>query len=516
MAHGQITEPTGYRARGRPPATSASQSDRRALAWCAALVGLLAMLVRIPGAIRDAFWQDEIASVHVLIQSTPWGVVHQVARTEGTPPLWYALGWLAGQVGVSPHEYRAVSVIAGGILAAGTVVIARRLLPLWAATIAGLLVAFGWQFVMHGRELRAYESFAMLVVIFTELLLRELSGPPPIGRRRWVLPLVVVAGSLTNYFFLLSLAAAAIWVWTEPTLRLRRQAELRRIGLGLIPFLVWSPIMIHQYLGSRFTWIGPFTAHGFLDTYWEMFAHSVPSIGGVLLPCLLFAAVVAGCALLARSAEPTGRLIALLALAPVFLTALVWLGGAKVYDPRNLIAAGPFAAIALARLPAAAPKRAGILLATVGAGVVAAGAIVAEATPPTPYNTISADLIKDGWRPNDPTLLFADFGNYFAYRGPLEWYLPRDPYLGLGEPRRGGRCGALFVIAPSRSSQDVVRRSGLLGAASTTDGILVGRLTAHSVPSSGAWRWAHILVGQQRPACVKLIPETQIIAALRR
>jgi hypothetical protein len=473
------------------------------------------MIVRIPGAIRDAFWQDEIASVHVLIQSTPWGVVHQVARTEGTPPLWYALGWLAGQVGVSPHEYRAVSVIAGGILAAGTVVIGRRLLPLWAATVAGLLIAFGWQFVMHGRELRAYELFAMLVVIFAEVLLRELSGTHPVGPRRWVLPVVVAAGSLTNYFFLLSLAAAAIWLWTDPTLRIRRRAVLRRMGLGLIPFLVWSPIMIHQYLGSRFTWIGPFTARGFLDTYWEMFAHSVPSDGGVLLPCLLFAAIAAGCVVLARSANPAGRLVALLALAPVLVTALVWLGGAKVYDPRNLIAAGPFAAIALVRLPAAVPKRGGILLAAIGASIVAAGAIVAEASPPTPYNTIGADLINDGWRPNDPILLFANFGNYFAYRGPLEWYLPRDPYLGLGEPRPGARCAALFVIAPSPSSQDLVRRSGLLSAATTTDDILVGRLRAHSVPSSGAWRSAHILVGQRRPACVKLIPETGIIAALR-
>lgn len=500
---------------GGRAATPAVASERRIAARWGAVVGLLAVIVRIPGATRDAFWQDEISSIHVLIQSTPWGMLHEVARTEGTPPLWYALGWVVDQLGVSPHAYRAVSVLAGGVLAVVTVVIARRVLAQWAATLAGLLVAFGWQFVMHGRELRAYELFAMTTVLFAEVLLREIDAP---ARGRWqrlALPAVVMTGSLTSYFFVLSLMAAGIWLWSEQGMRAQRTELLRRMSIGLVPFVLWSPIMVHQYLGSRFSWIGPFTARGFLDTYWELFARRAPSAGGVLLPTLLLAAVSIGAVLLARSTA-TGRLIGLLALVPVLVTALIWLGGAKVYDPRNLLAAGPFAAIALARLPVAIPRPAGALTAGVVAVLVAAGAIVAEATPPTPYDAIASDLLREGWRPSDPILLFSGLSDFFAYRGPLEWYLPHDPYLTLGEPTARSRCAALFVIVPTQAERASVMRSGLLARGSTAvDGVLVGRLTAHKVPSATPWRSSHILVGRVRPACVRAISESRIVPTLR-
>ena len=44
-------------------------------------------------------------------------------------------------------------------------VVARRLLPLWAAATAGLLAAVGWQFVSHGAELRAYALYGLLALL---------------------------------------------------------------------------------------------------------------------------------------------------------------------------------------------------------------------------------------------------------------------------------------------------------------------------------------------------------------
>ncbi len=203
-----------------------------------------------------------------------------------------------------------------------------------------------------------------------------------------------------------------------------------------------------------------------------------------------------------------------MALVPVVLTAIVWIGGAKVYDPRNLIAAGPFAAIALARLPLVIPKRVGVVVAAAASVLVLGAAIVAESTPPAPYNTVATYLLREGWKPNDPILLFSSFGDYFAYRGPLEWYLPHDPYLGLGEPKAHARCNALFVIAPT-PYQTGVARSGLLSTSQTTQGILVGRLATRTVPFSALWHSSHILVGRARPPCVRLIPEARIISVLR-
>jgi len=470
--------------------------------------------MRIPGAVRDALWQDELASVHVLIQPTPWAMVHQIARTEATPPLWYAIGWVTTQLGLSPQGYRAFSVIAGALLAAGTVLIARRFLPLWASVAAGILVACGWQFVMHGRELRAYELFALATVIFAWALLHERASGPPAGIKRYGLALAVACGSMTNYFFVLSVIAALVWLWTDREHREVRARITRQIAIGLVPLLIWSPIMVHQYLGQRFSWTGPFRMRGLIDSYWELFTNNVQS--SVLLPLLVLLAVMAGCLLLAR-ASAEGRLVGLLAVVPVALVALAWLGGAHVFDPRNLIGAGPFAAIALAAIPTRLPRPLAYPAALAASLAIAVTAANAEATPPTPYDKISNLLVSEGWKPTDPILLFGNFGDFFAYRSPLEWYLPNQPVLTLGEPESRHRCGAIFVVTPSaRIGADVVR-TGHVATHSSVGHVFVARLTFRHVPRQGLWAYAHVLaVRQERGACVRLIPEASIVADLQR
>jgi len=202
-----------------------------------------------------------------MLESDSVAFVRHIARTEATPPLWYALGWVAHQlVGVSPGGFRWTSVLAGGFLAATAVVLAARLLPLWASFFAGLLVAFGWQFVFHGRELRAYELLALEAVLLA--LAVEAASSRPTTSRLAALGAVVAAGSLTNYFFLLSVSAALIWLWIEPTKRRARRAVTIAIAAGGIPLVIWSPILIHQYRGQQFSWIGPFDVDRVLTAFW--------------------------------------------------------------------------------------------------------------------------------------------------------------------------------------------------------------------------------------------------------
>jgi hypothetical protein len=475
----------------------------------------VAAAARIPGAIRDSFWEDEIASAHVLIQPTPWGMLHQVARTEATPPLWYALGWILNQVGLSPQGYRWVSVLAGALLAGGTVLLALRVLPLWASAVAGMLVALGWQFVMHGRELRAYELFALATVVFACALLREAQRGPTPGGRPYVLPLVVACAALTNYFFLLSVLAALAWLRLDPEARDVRRRLARQIAVGLIPLTIWSPVAVHQYLGQRFSWIGPFTVRGWIDAYWELFAqHALGGAWGVVLPLLLLLAIVGGAALLARTSAP-GRLIGLLALGPVALAGLAWLAGAHVFDPRNLVAAGPFAAIALAALINRAPARLGYALGLAAAALITISAVRAESTPPTPYQTVAQTLVRQGWRRQDPIVVFGTLGDFFAFRSPLEWYLPGQPTLTLGEPVAGRRCSAIFVLADSPTARRHVRASSLAGVRTMTGPVLVARLSSPTIPTTAFWGGGHLLAvrGQSRP-CLHLLGESQIVPAL--
>src|SRR4051794_2456261 len=125
-------------------------------------VAMLAVAVRLPGALTQALWQDEVASARILSERTLPGLLAHVARTESTPPLWYVLGWLGHRAGIPVQDVRLLSVAAAGLLAALVVDLAARVVALRFAALAGLLVAFGNQLVVHGRELRAYELLALL------------------------------------------------------------------------------------------------------------------------------------------------------------------------------------------------------------------------------------------------------------------------------------------------------------------------------------------------------------------
>ena len=108
-------------------------------------------------ALGASFWQDEVASARVVQQPTFDAMLHQVAKTESTPPLWYALAWLLHRAGVSIHDARLLSVLLDGLVVAGVVLLAARILPLSLAVAAGGLAAVGAELSAHGRELRAYE-----------------------------------------------------------------------------------------------------------------------------------------------------------------------------------------------------------------------------------------------------------------------------------------------------------------------------------------------------------------------
>ena len=449
-----------------------------------------------------------------MIEPTPLSMVRHVARSEATPPFWYALGWLANALGISPETFRIVSVIAGAVLGGLVVILARRALPLWASVVAGLLVAFGWQFVMHGWELRAYELFSLATVVFA-LTLLQLAAVSGERGRETALIVCVALGSLTNYFFLLTLGAGLLWVWTEPSLRAIRRRLTRLVAVGLLPLALWSPVLVHQYLGQRFAWIGPFNLWRMLDAYWLLFAPHRPTTTYLrdFLPPLALVAVVAGSIALFRSSS-SGRLIAMLALVPFALESLAWMAGARVFDPRNLIGVGPFAAVAIGALIARLPYRLAYTAAVAAVSLVALGSLQAEATTSAPYDRVAQLLVSEGWTREDPIVLL---GNFFSFRDPLEWYLPGQPQLLLAEPTGKAGCRTVFVIAQRPGNRRALLASESPTVQRSAGSVLVARLPLDRIPAIGFWSHAHVLASESlRPACGDLIAEEQIVSRLRR
>ncbi|MGH3001286.1 MAG: glycosyltransferase family 39 protein [Gaiellaceae bacterium] len=394
--------------------------DRSTLA-AAGSVALLAAGVRLPRALTDSFWQDEVASARILREPSFGGMLRHVARTESTPPLWYALAWLAHRAGLSIHDARLLSVAFGAVLAALVVLVARRLLPPAAATLAGVLVAVGGSFAWHGHELRAYELFALVTVVFAFAL--HAAARRPTGWRLAGLAAATAAGAMTHYFFAFTILAGLLWLWVERELRHGRLRATAAVALGLAICLPWTPSFLRQYRHDGYWWIGPFrprlVAATPLRLFTPLFSHG-PAAGVATAVTLL--ALAAGAGLLWRRGA-RGRLCAILAVVPLVLAGGAWLAGMNVYAVRNMIGTGAFAAIAFAACMAALPRPVRTAATVAAACAVVAGFAWDQRVPAPPYEELAHALVAEGWQPSDRVVVF---GGPYSYRSPLRWYLPHE------------------------------------------------------------------------------------------
>ncbi|HEY7397785.1 MAG TPA: glycosyltransferase family 39 protein [Gaiellaceae bacterium] len=460
-------------------------------------VGFVAVAARLPGTFTQALSQDEVASARILREPTILSMLGRTARTESTPPLWYTLAWLVHQAGAPLVDVRLLSVLAGGGLAATVVAIGRRLLPLPAAVLAGMLVAFGSEFVGHGHALRSYELLAFFTALFALLLLRELEHPQL--RSELAIGAVAALGGLTHYFFAFAAVAALVWLWADPGARPIRRRATAAIAAGGAVAAAWAPVMLSQYHRDRFWWIGAFRLRETLTVPLRLF--TVADNGrpaGVVLSLLFVAAVCAGSVRLARGGA-AGRLVAVLGLGPLLVAAALWGAGFEIFAVRNLVEIGPGVAVAIAALVTAMPARAAAATGLAVVALLTVSLLRQEGAAPPPFAGIAHALVAEGWRPSDPV---AVLGNLFVFRAPLEWYLPHAPVLDAGRPMQRV-CRTVFVVAPRR------RR---VAAGRVTDRDDAGRFAVSRVAlrvplaSARVFRRAAILVDPLHPpGCVHAI-----------
>lgn len=427
----------------------------------AAGLGVATVCLRLPGAHSSSFWQDEVASARVLQQPTFGAMLGRVARTESTPPLWYAMGWMLHRAGVSIHDVRLFSVALDGMIVAGLVMLANSLLGPVLAVAAGSVAAITAQLSAHGRELRAYELFALLALAFAASLDRAALRPDP--PRLALVGGVVTAGLLTHYFFAFTVAAAAVWVVFEPLARPARRRLLAAVAAGCCLAAPWAPWFLRQFHADRYAWIGPFSPATVLATPLRILqpALASPPADLALLVWLVAAAILA-----ARTGA-RARMVVALALLPIVLAALTWALGTRVYAVRNLIGTAPFLTVLLLAPLARVRPRTGLAAATAVLTIFAAAYAVDQFKPEVPYKGLAAALVADGWHRSSPV---AVVGGPHALVSPLEWYLP----------------GAPDFIRPTRLRRDESQVFAVLGARSPArtavrdaievDGWLVGKL----------------------------------------
>lgn len=415
---------------------------------------LCTLTARLPGAMHDALWQDEIATVHVISEPTMRSTLGQIVARESTPPAYYVTARVVDRAASGLGPEARTRVVRGLSIAFSlgctllTFELALQLLPAWAAALAGLLSSFGAILVAHGYELRAYPLLALMCVAFA-LVLERAAVRPELGRLA-VVSAVVVVGSLTHYFFLFTLAAGGLWL----LILSRNRRAVARVGvalaLGLVPLAVWSPLWLDQYQHGLYATAPRLTIEGFLEFLPSLFApRQIVGDLGVAVAAVATLAVLLSSLLLLRL--PEGRLCALFVLVPVLgVSAIVWVTDERIFHPRNMIGVAPFAAIALAWGCATVPWRrisyaTGFLLAILVLGGFLFGQ---TALGRTPYDRIADEMIAQGFSNDEPILWFGRYSGIF----PVAWYLTADepastwPRILVSSPT-GKTCRAVAVVA---------------------------------------------------------------------
>jgi hypothetical protein len=417
-------------------------ASRRDLLLAGALALLVALTVwaRLPGALHESLWADEVYSARTIVAPSTREALYRVSQ-ESSPPGWFVLARVTSRLGAEPQTVRLLSVLFSAVLTVLVVLYARRRLPLPGALLAGLLAALAYQPVFHGKELRPYALLALLALGFVMAL--EAAAARPSRGRLALLAAVSVAGAMTHYFFLLPVAVGLLWLWTSGP-RARRWIVTGAALAGLVPLLAWVPKIAGQ-AGRVDTYFSQVTWERVLRLYSNIVSSlSVWERAGTGVRYVVLALVLAGAVVLARRAE--GRLAALMVVLPVGVAAAVSLLGVHVFTTRNLIVVSPFVFIALAALPSAIPSRALALAATVA---LAAGAVwsfsLDRQRDRTPFDRVGEAMADFGWTGAEPVVLF---GRALNQRAPLGWHLPGHPQL---QPARArpGRCERAYVVAVS-------------------------------------------------------------------
>jgi len=399
---------------------------------------------RVPLAAHEPLWLDETVSARIIAEPTIDSAIRAVRRTESSPPGWHVLNLAVRYVsGLSMEHLRYLSVLFSIILTALVVAYGLSLgLPLWGAALAGLLVALGTNFVAHGSELRPYALLTLLSVVFALVLQRAVDEPT--RRRLGILAVAVAAGALTHYFFLFNVGVGTLWVFVAAARR-DRVRVLGAVAVGLVPLVPWLPSFAYQYHHDLYAYTGPFEARTVVYSYARIVG-VLSEHGAVFAVARLAIAflVLFGAVTLLRKRRDDATLVAAMAVVPVVLTAILWELGPRIFNERNLLVSGPFAALAIAAAVVAMPRGAAAvvslaLLAALGVSLWRFEVDDGRAS----YNGIAQALVVEGWQPND---VVAQFGPApLGLIRPIGWYLPGRPTL--VHSSRPGCAPQLFVVS---------------------------------------------------------------------
>ncbi len=221
--------------------------DLRSLArdpYVIGVAGLLfaAAVLRLSTLGLQSYSGDEAFTVR-LVRKSPVEMLHGIARTESTPPLYYGLAWVWSRLfGTGEAGLRSLSALFGIATVLVAYLAGARLVSRAAGLVVAALTAVSPFMVWYSQEARSYALFMLLATlsIYLYACLREDARPAVVVA--W--GAVCAAAIWTHYFAIYVVAMEALLlIVLVPRVRRAVAAALLAVVLVSVPV---AALAIHQ------------------------------------------------------------------------------------------------------------------------------------------------------------------------------------------------------------------------------------------------------------------------------
>ncbi len=220
--------------------------------WIAAGLVAAGVAVRFSTLGLQSYHHDEVITAVRVLPGSFGHMLHEVRRSESTPPLYYILAWVWSKYfGFSEVGLRSLSALCGAITIPVAFLIGRELAGRRTGLLTMAMVALNPMLIWYSQEARAY---ALVVLLCAASLLFFLRFRRTGSHRDLALWSAFSALALTSHYFaVFTIVIEAAWLLVERRPRGPVWAAISAIaavGLALLP------LAAHQANPNHIDWIG--------------------------------------------------------------------------------------------------------------------------------------------------------------------------------------------------------------------------------------------------------------------
>jgi mannosyltransferase len=218
-----------------------------------AVLGLTAAgaLIRFSALGLQSYHHDEVITAARVLPGSLGHMLHEVYRSESTPPLYYLLAWLWSKVfGLGAIGLRSLSALFGVATIPLSYLIGRELAGRRAGLLTMALAAANPMLIWYSQEARAYALLVLLCAASLLFFLRFLRTEKGSDLALWSLSSLLALA--THYFAVFPVAIEAAWLLV--TARPRRRLG-PAVGAVATAGILLAPYALHQANPDHFDWI---------------------------------------------------------------------------------------------------------------------------------------------------------------------------------------------------------------------------------------------------------------------